>query len=281
VKFRAVNWRGPALKTLEISTFASACHLPFCRGMTPRAMFALTSGTIDRPFRDAHSAATAFSVATHLLVLGSIAWVVLFSVSDKLPEAPTMMAFVATAAPPPPPPPPPPPAARAVKASNPSKPTPTTGPAFIAPAEIPVGIQPETGFDPGDEGGVVGGVEGGIPGGVLGGLLGGMVTEVMPPPPTPAKPRRVGGDLREPALIHRVEPDYPPVAVSGKISGTVILEATVTETGVVSDVQVLRSIVLLDKAAIKAVKQWRYQPLILNGEPVPFILTVTVTFSLR
>jgi len=243
-------------------------------------MFALTSGTIDRPFRETHSAATAFSVATHLLVLGSITWVVLFSVSDKLPEVPTMMAFVATAAAPPPPPPPP--AAKAVKASNPPKPTPTTGPAFIVPAEIPVGIQPETGFDPGDEGGVVGGVEGGIPGGVLGGLLGGMVTEVMPPPPpTPQKPRRVGGDIQAPALIHRVEPAYPFAAVSGKLSGTVILEATVTETGVVSDVQVLRSIVLLDKAAIKAVKQWRYQPLILNGEPVPFILTVTVTFSLR
>jgi protein TonB len=248
--------------------------------MTPRAMFALTTGTIDRPLREAHTAATAFSIAAHVFVLGSIVWVVLFSVSDKLPEVPTMMAFVATVAPPPPPPPPPP-AARGEKASNPSKPTPTTGPAFFAPAEIPVGIQPETGFDPGDEGGVVGGVEGGIPGGVLGGLLAGMVTEVMPPPPTPSKPRRVGGDVQEPALIHRVEPVYPPVAVSGKLSGTVILEATVTETGVVSDVQVLRSIPLLDKAATKAVKQWRYQPLILNGEPVPFILTVTVTFSIR
>jgi protein TonB len=110
-----------------------------------------------------------------------------------------------------------------------------------------------------------------------------MVTEVMPPPPPPppAKPRRVGGDLQAPALIHRVEPDYPGVAVSAKVSGTVILEATVNEAGAVTDVKVLRSILLLDQAAIKAVKQWRYQPLVLNGQRVPFILVVTLTFSLR
>ena len=112
------------------------------------------------------------------------------------------------------------------------------------PSEIPVGIQPESGIDLGDEGGVVGGVEGGIPGGVLGGILGGMVNEAPPPPPPPppAKPRRVGGDMQAPALISRVEPDYPAVAVAGKVSGTVILEATVNEAGAVTDVRVLRSI---------------------------------------
>jgi protein TonB len=109
------------------------------------------------------------------------------------------------------------------------------------------------------------------------------VTEVMPPPPPPAPrtPRRVGGDLQAPALIHRVEPIYPGVAVSAKVTGTVILEATVDETGVVTDVKVLKSIVLLDQAAIKAVKQWRYEPLMMSGVPAPFILTVTLTFSFR
>jgi protein TonB len=244
-------------------------------------MFALTAGTVDRPFRESHAAATVLSVAIHVLTLGSIVWFVFFTSADKIPEVPTVMAFVATAAPPPPPPPPP--AARTERASQPSKPTPTSGPTFLAPAEIPVGIQPESGFDMGDEGGVVGGVEGGIPGGVPGGILGGVtVTDVMPPPPPPPpKPRRVGGDLQAPALIHRVEPTYPGVAVSAKVTGLVILEATVDETGAVSDVKVLRPIPLLDEAAIKAVKQWRYQPLMLNGIPVPFILTVTLTFSLR
>jgi protein TonB len=243
-------------------------------------MFDLTAGTTDRPFRDPHASATILSIATHVAVIGSIAWVLLFSVSDTLPEVPSIMAFVTSApAPSPPPPAPPPPAAKAAKAQV-SKPVPTTGPTFTVPTEIPVGIQPESGIDLGDEGGVVGGVEGGIPGGVLGGVLGGMVTEAPPPPP-PAKPKRIGGELQAPALIHRVEPEYPGVAVGGKVSGTVILEATVNESGAVTEVTVLRSIKVLDQAAIKAVKQWRYQPLVLNGQPVPFILVVTVTFSLR
>jgi periplasmic protein TonB len=204
-----------------------------------------------------------------------------FSVSDKLPEVPAMIAFVAEAPVPSPPPPPPPPASKPARAAQVSKPLPTAGPMFTVPTEIPVGIQPETGIDLSDEGGVVGGVEGGIPGGVLGGIIGGMVTEAPPPPPAPMKPKRVGGDIQAPALIRRVEPNYPGVAVSAKVSGTVILEATVDEAGAVTDVSVLRSISLLDQAAIKAVKQWHYEPLMLNGRPVPFILVVTVTFSLR
>jgi protein TonB len=110
-----------------------------------------------------------------------------------------------------------------------------------------------------------------------------MVTEVLPPapPPPPRTPRRIGGELQAPALIHRVEPDYPGVAISAKVTGTVILEATVDESGAVTDLKVLRSIALLDRAAIKAVKQWRYEPFLLNGIAAPFILTVTVTFSLR
>jgi protein TonB len=248
-------------------------------------MFDLTAGTLDRPFRDKHASATAFSLAAHVAIIGTVAWIVLFSVSETIPQVPSMMAFVAEApAPPPPPPPPPPPAAKVVKPVQPSKPAPTNGPTFAAPATIPVGIQPETGIDLfDDEGGVVGGVEGGIPGGVLGGILGGMVTESLPPPPPPPKPQplRIGGDIKQPALLHRVEPEYPPVAVSGKIEGLVILEAEVNEQGVVTQVRVLRSVMLLDQAAIKAVKQWRYQPLVLNGTPVPFLLTVTLNFSLR
>ena len=245
-------------------------------------MFDLTAGTIDRPFRDPHAAASVLSAAAHAAVLGGIAWVVLFSVSEKLPEVPDMIAFVAPAPVPAPPPPPPLPAAKPAKAMQTSRPIPKTAPSFSIPAEIPIGIQPESGVDPGGEGGVTGGVEGGIPGGVLGGILGGTIRETPPPlPPAPIKPKRVGGELQAPALITRVEPEYPGVAVAGKISGTVILEATVDETGAVTDVSVLRSILLLDKAAIKAVKQWKYQPLMLNGQAVPFILVVTVTFSLR
>jgi periplasmic protein TonB len=243
-------------------------------------MFDLTSGTLDRPFLDTHSGATVVSVTTHLIVLGSIAAALLFGASGELPEVPTMMAFVAEAPAPPLPPPPPPPSVRTQSKPQPTTPAPASGQTFAAPAEIPFGIQPEKAVDFDDEGGEVGGVPGGIPGGVVGGLLGTVLPDPAPPPP-PRVPKRVGGDIQTPALIHRVEPYYPPIAVAGKVSGMVILEATVNEAGNVTDVTVLRSIPLLDKPAIDAVKQWRYQPLLLNGVPFPFILTVTLTFSLK
>jgi protein TonB len=91
---------------------------------------------------------------------------------------------------------------------------------------------------------------------------------------------RVGGELKAPALIERVEPDYPLLAVRAQVQGVVILEAVVDRQGRVEDVRVLRSIPLLDQAAIAAVRQWRYSPLFLNGKPERFVLTVTVSFSL-
>src|SRR6185503_18473239 len=102
------------------------------------------------------------STSAQLALVGALVMPVLFFVGG-LPEVPTMMAFVAEApAPPPPPPPPPPPAAKVARASQPAKPAPTNGPTFVAPAAIPVGIQPESGVELFDgEGGVVGGVEGG------------------------------------------------------------------------------------------------------------------------
>jgi protein TonB len=106
--------------------------------------------------------------------------------------------------------------------------------------------------------------------------------EAPPPPPELAKPKplRIGGDVKPPTLVHYVAPIYPELAVLAKSSGLVILEAGVNERGEVTDVKVLRSLKLLDQAAIDAVKQWRYAPVLLNGIPHPFILTVTVTFSI-
>ena len=121
-------------------------------------------------------------------------------------------------------------------------------------------------------------------GGVLGGIVGGIVSWVPPPPPPPAPvvPVRVGGQINTPALLHRVEPIYPEVAAAAQLVGTVILEAVVGIDGFVESVKLLKARnVLLDKAAIAALKQWRYTPLVLNGIPTPFILTVTFTFSTR
>lgn len=78
-----------------------------------------------------------------------------------------------------------------------------------------------------------------------------------------------------------MEPIYPPLAVAAALQGTVILEALVDESGVVQEVKVLRSQGVLDRAAIDAVRQWRYSPVILNGRPERFILTVVLTFRLE
>jgi protein TonB len=74
---------------------------------------------------------------------------------------------------------------------------------------------------------------------------------------------------------------YPSIAQSARVQGVVILEATIGVEGRVQDVKVLRSIPLLDQAAIDAVKQWQYTPTTLNGVPVPVVMTVTVTFALQ
>ena len=95
-------------------------------------------------------------------------------------------------------------------------------------------------------------------------------------------PLRVGGQIKPPELLHRVEPVYPEIAVNARVRGTVILEAQVDQEGHVVDLKVLRSASpLLDNAAIAAVKQWRYRPLVLNGQPQQFVLTVVLTFNLQ
>ena len=101
-----------------------------------------------------------------------------------------------------------------------------------------------------------------------------------PPPPPPQAPIRVGGDIKEPRKITDVRPIYPEVARAAGVSGVVILEATIDPEGNVAGVRVLRSIPLLDQAAIDSVRQWQYAPALLNGAPVSVMMTVTVNFSL-
>jgi periplasmic protein TonB len=249
-------------------------------------MFDLVSGTLDRPFRDKHPGATVVSVAAHIIIFGGVIGTALFVMTQGLPEVPTMMAFVADM-PAPPPPPPPPPRAPAPKPAQPAEPVPTSG-QFTFPVEVPIGIAVETGMDTRGDEGVPGGVEGGIPGGVVGGILGGIMTDLAPPAPPPPPPPvpqrlgpvRIGGEIKAPELVYRVEPIYPDIAVMAHATGVVILEATVNEQGEVTNVVVLRTHKLLERAAIAAVKQWRYTPLLLNGLPRAFVLTVTLNFSI-
>ena len=224
------------------------------------------------------------SLTGQVVVVGAAIAVSALWVSDTLPEIPSMMAFVAAPPAPPPPPPPPPPAPATKRAQPPSaKPVPTVG-EFAAPIEPPARIEPGLGEGEGFEEGVPGGVEGGIPGGVVGGVLGGIpdAPPPPPPPPLPKGPVRIGGQITQPALLHRVEPIYPDVAVAAGMQGISILETVVDEEGRVTEVRVLRSAGgVLDRAAIAAVRQWRYTPLVLNGIPVKFMLTVTLSFRLQ
>jgi len=93
-------------------------------------------------------------------------------------------------------------------------------------------------------------------------------------------PLRVGGQIKPPIKVKDVKPVYPAIARSAGVVGAVTIEATIGEDGKVIDATVVRSIPLLDQAAVDAVRQWVYTPTLLNGVPVPVIMTVTVSFTL-
>jgi len=96
-----------------------------------------------------------------------------------------------------------------------------------------------------------------------------------------AQPVRVGGDVRPPTKTKDVRPSYPPSAQSAHVQGVVIIEATIGPDGRMQDARILRSIPLLDASALEAVRQWEFTPTILNGIPVPVIMTVTVNDTLQ
>jgi periplasmic protein TonB len=184
---------------------------------------------------------------------------------------------------------------------------------FIVPTDIPE-LPPPTddamlSFGVAD--GVVGGTPGGTPGGVLGGILGGRVGGIVggshlgtylpiynnltippPPPPlptplppeldkTPRNPIVVGGMVREPALIRKINPKYPEAAKQAGITGSVVMMISIDEDGNVTEVKIQKGHTLLNKEAVNAIKQWKYRPTLLNGEPIPVIAKATVEFILR
>lgn len=120
-----------------------------------------------------------------------------------------------------------------------------------------------------------------------GGAVGtaGAATVFRPATPTPEWEAargalRVGGAVRPPVQVRRVNPLYPAEARAAGVQGVVILEALIGPDGTVRDARILRSIPLLDEAALDAVRQWQYEPTLLNGAPAPVVLTVTVQFTL-
>jgi len=135
-------------------------------------------------------------------------------------------------------------------------------------------------------GAVAGGVAGGVPGGVAGGTVGGVAGGVVPADnswATSIAPDavRIGKDIRPPTKIKDVRPIYPVEAKDAGAQGVVIIEAVIAPSGTVTAARILRSIPPLDQAALDAVNQWIFTPTLLNGTPVPVVMTVTVNFTLR
>jgi protein TonB len=148
----------------------------------------------------------------------------------------------------------------------------------VAPLDVPNGIAAEPAIEPIDDrftndNSVIGFGDSSV-----------IAMDATPPPPAPPPQPpliRPGGSIRPPQKIVDVAPIYPQIARAAHVEGVVILEAVIAEDGSVREVRVLRSNPLLDAAAMEAVHQWRFTPTLLNGEPVPVVMTVTVGFRLR
>ena len=213
----------------------------------------------------------AFSIVVHCLV-GVGVVVAPIVANDTLPEPRRAFEWI-TVLPVEPPPPPQAPIRRPSHSS-------TTANPDAAPVDAPDTIEKETGIE--HFASRVDGSDKGIPHGVPGiqnaGLLPG--PPAPPPPPAPARPIPVGGSIRPPQKIRHVAPVYPELARAARKEGIVILEAVIGDDGKVRSLRVLRSIPLLDEAALDAVRQWQFTPTLLNGQPVPVVMTVTVAFML-
>jgi periplasmic protein TonB len=186
-----------------------------------------------------------------------------------------------------PPPPPPPPLAPVHVIRRVPKSFFTQGKLF-APKFIPKKIAQVKEEPPAPPalGGETGGVPGGVPGGQLGGVLGGILggsRQFAPPPPksvTQVGPYRVGGKVQAPRLLYQVQPIYPPLAKQARIQGDVVIDSVIDPQGKVTQMTVVSGSPLLVHSAVEALEQWRYQPTLLNGEPVPVDMFVTVHFQL-
>jgi protein TonB len=237
----------------------------------------LFEGVTAPPARNARSPYTiAVSIVAHILVIASVVIVPLLA-SGALPKLPSddYLSIFAEAVPPPPPPLPAPPPSRSTDTLLPD-------PGVTAVSyEAPDGVHEEV-VDPRPPS--IGEIDPDAVG-RMNGLLGGTGNAPAPPPPPapkpPAGPQKVGGQIREPRRVFSVAPIYPGLARQARVQGTVVIQAVIGVDGAVRDTEIINSVPLLDQAALDAVRQWRYAPTLLNGEPVPVIMTVSVRFTLQ
>lgn len=234
----------------------------------PRDLF----GQMTRPFDGvgARSRLTVpVSLAAHVLAVAAVVVVPLVATDALPPLRSSLSVSVITPVVPPAPPlrriakPP----ASEVAPANP----------HAVPLDAPTGItrepdwQTDTSVSANDGPGIVDGIDSSL-----------ALVPPPPPPPPPARPTavRISAGLTPPAKVHDAAPIYPAIAQAARVQGVVIIEATIGVDGTVVEARVLRSVPLLDAAALDAVRQWRYTPTRLNGGPVAVIMTVTVMFRL-
>ena len=149
------------------------------------------------------------------------------------------------------------------------------------PTKIPQKIQmvkEDTAPPEAPDSGVIGGVGGGTPGGVIGGFISSTpIATVKAAAPSRV---RISGGVAAGQLITRVNPVYPPLARSARVFGTVMLSAIIGKDGTIQNLKVISGHPMLTQSALDAVKQWRYKPYLLNGEPVEVDTQVQVNFTL-
>jgi protein TonB len=199
--------------------------------------------------------------------------------TQALPKA--MLSTLLIAPPPPPPPPPPPQEITQVQKVIKQPPRLITQGKLVAPRAIPkeVAIFREEALPPEPPAAAVGGILGGLGGDILGGL-GADASGLAPPPPKTPQRIKLGGNVQEAKIVARPNPAYPPLARQARIQGNVVLHAIIDKDGTVTQLEVVSGHPLLVQSALAAVRQWRYQPTLLNGEPVEVDTTITVNFVL-
>ena len=217
----------------------------------------------------------AFSFGLQLVIVCIIILIPLL-VTEALPKQQLTTFLIA----PPPPPPPPPPAAPIHIVHQVQ--TDIVNGQLRTPTKIPQKVQMIKEDEAPPPMGVMGGVAGGIPGGAANGVIGGIIssTQVTAPKVAPPQRVRVSSGVSKGNLIHQVQPTYPPIARTAHIQGTVLLEAEISKEGNVVNLHVISGPPMLQASAIEAVKQWKYRPYLLSGEPVVVDTQITVIFSL-
>jgi periplasmic protein TonB len=228
--------------------------------------------------RTARGKTSTIAFVVQIIIIGVMILIPLMF-TEALPKAMTMTFL---AAPPPPPPPPPPPAAvKIVKQVE----TDMVNNQLRTPTKIPKKVEmiKEEDTPPPQMAGVVGGVPGGVPGGQMNGVIGGIISSTPAAIPKVATPQRVrvSAGVTQGLKVKNVNPVYPQMAKIARVQGPVVLAAVIGKDGTIQNLHVLSTASpLLNQAAIDAVKEWRYRPYILNGEPVEVDTQITVNFTL-